>query len=103
MVPKSGQKVMVITVICHLKKAKIPRETATTTATTTAMMMKTMATSTMTTLKTKEHSLGFVMITKNGQKVMAITVICLLKSRLTFVHAPCTYSPFRVTCQIVAT
>ena len=47
MVPKSGQKVMVITVICHLKKAKIPRETAMTTAMTTAMMTTTTATAMM--------------------------------------------------------
>ena len=73
----------------ELEEAKIPRETATTTATMMATTTTAMATATTTTLKTKVHSQGFVMIPKNCQKVMVIMVICHLKSCLTFVRAPC--------------
>ena len=73
----------------ELEEAKIPRETATTTATMMATTTTAMATATTTTLKTKVHSQGFVMIPKNCQKVMVITVICHLKSCLNFVRAPC--------------
>ena len=79
LVPKIAKKWWLSWLYLELKKAKIPRETATTTAT----MMAT------TTLKTKVHSQGFVMIPKNCQKVMVIMVICHLKSCLTFVRAPC--------------
>ena len=44
----------------------------------------------------KVHSQEFLLVLKNGQKVMVITVISHLKSCLTFVRAPCRASSIRV-------